>query len=127
MRAKADQLAEYGNDNQDYQIDPVIIPASMLLDLKAYIENQELFNYILFLHVSRMTLLVKLINKSMNLKMQQRLQKQKLGTQQKMDNGGIEIDLFQINQANKNEVGKDQDMMETYFLESLKSIYMTIV
>jgi hypothetical protein len=44
-----------------------------------------------------------------------------------MDNGGIEIDLFQINQVIKNEIGKDQDMIETYFLESLKSIYMTIV
>jgi len=27
----------------------------------------------------------------------------------------------------KNEVGKDKDMIETFFLESLKSVYITIV
>lgn len=36
------------------------------------------------------------------------------------------MDLFQINQVLKNEIGKDVDMIEAYFQEALKSIYITI-
>lgn len=77
------------------------------------------------LHIIRMTLLVKLVNKSTNLKVQQRLQKQRQVEQ--VETSGISIDLFHINQVTKNEVGKDQDMIESFFLESLKSIYMTVI
>ena len=37
------------------------------------------------------------------------------------------MDLFQINQNLKNEIGKDIDMIETYLQESLKSVYITIM
>ena len=36
------------------------------------------------------------------------------------------MDMFQINQNIKNEVGKDVDMIEAYLQESLKAIYITI-
>lgn len=37
------------------------------------------------------------------------------------------MDLFQINQVLKNEIGKDVDMIETYLQESLKAIYITVM
>ena len=36
------------------------------------------------------------------------------------------MDLFQINQMLKNEIGKDVDMIEAYLQDSLKAIFMTI-
>lgn len=90
-----------------------------------YIEIQESLYYVMCLHILRMTLLIKLVNKSTNLKIQQRLQKQR--QVQQVETSGISIDLFHINQMTKNEIGKDQDMIESFFLESLKSIYMTVI
>ena len=39
----------------------------------------------------------------------------------------IEMDLFQINQVLKNEIGKDVDMIESFMQESLKAIYVTVL
>lgn len=72
-------------------------------------------------------MLVKLVNKSQNLKFQERIKKQHRAESHSQNAQGIEIDLFQINQQLKNEIGKDVDMIETYFQESLKSIYITVL
>lgn len=37
------------------------------------------------------------------------------------------MDLFQINQVLKNEIGKDVDMIESFMQESLKAIYVTVL
>jgi hypothetical protein len=72
-------------------------------------------NYVLLLHITRITLLVKLVTKSQNLKNLERSLKHHKGQAHNQDTGAIENDLFQINQNIKNEIGKDQDMIETYF------------
>jgi hypothetical protein len=61
-----------------------------------------------------MILLIKLVNKSTNLRAQERVQKQQKA-QARSTEAGIEMDLFQINQVLKNEIGKDVDMIEVYF------------
>jgi len=82
-------------------------------------------NYVLMLHCLRITLLIKVINKSQQIKTQERILKQHKAQSHK-DVAGIEMDLFQINQALKNEIGKDVDMIEGYVQESLKAVYVTI-
>ena len=120
-RMDNDNESDDSNKKKVIEKDPLIIPAKNLLKFRQYVEIQEQFNYIIMLHVLRMTLLIKLVNKSMNLKYQERLLKQNMG-KERVQESGIDVDLFKINQVLKNEIGKDQDMIESYFQESLKAI-----
>jgi hypothetical protein len=85
-----------------------------LLQFDKDLDLQEGMNYTLMLHCMRMVLLIKLVNKSTNLRAQERTQKQQKA-QARSTEAGIEMDLFQINQVLKNEIGKDVDMIEIYF------------
>ena len=106
---------------------PTVQPCKDILTIEKYTEYHENINYTLLLHIIRMTLLVKLVNKSQNLRNLERNLKHHKGQAHAQDTGVIENDLFQINQNIKNEIGKDQDMIETYFQESLKSMYLAVI
>lgn len=58
-----------------------------------YIKIQGQIEYILMLHCLRMVMLVKLINKSHNLKYQERINKQ-YWAEHSAGDAGIELDLF---------------------------------
>lgn len=65
---EADQAAidaVFGTTNLD---DPKIITAEEIVTFDKYFDFQEGLNYILLLHIMRMMLLVKVVNKSQNLK-----------------------------------------------------------
>lgn len=61
----------FGPTNDGY----VIITADQLVPLNKYFDFQEAMNYIILLHCLRMTLLIKIINKSSYLKNQERIVK----------------------------------------------------
>ena len=97
-----------------------------MLSFEKYCEFIEQSNYAFYMHISRMTLMMKLINKSVKIREYERDLKQQKA-QRSGGDGGIETDLFQINQVLKNEIGKDVDMIESFVQESLKAIYTSLL
>ena len=53
-----------------------IIPAEEILSFDKYFDYQEGLLYVFLLHIMRIIMLVKLVNKSQNLKFQERIKKQ---------------------------------------------------
>lgn len=68
-----------------------------LLAFDKYADFQEAMNYTFMLHCMRMVLLIKLVNKSTQLRAQERAQKQLKAQARGGSEAGIEMDLFQIN------------------------------
>ena len=126
---KSDSFWEQLYRQQVGERDPfkqMILTSGELITFDKYIDFQESTYYVVMSHVNRMTLLVKLLNKSFSIREQERLKKQIKATQTTNNAETIEMDLFQINQTLKNEIGKDIDMVETFLQDSLKAIYIAI-
>jgi len=104
-----------------------IVKGEELISFDKYIEYAENMQYIILLHSQRMVMLTKLINKSFEIRNQERIKKQMKAHQGQSDIVDIEMDLYQINAVLKNEIGKDIDMIESFMQESLKAIYITIL
>lgn len=104
-----------------------VLKGDELCGFEKYCEFIESANYVFYMHITRMTLLMKLINKSVEIRRFERDVKQKKAQSRSGGDGGIETDLFQINQVLKNEVGKDVDMIENFLQESLKGIYTSLL
>lgn len=56
--------------------DPRIVPAEEIIGFEKYFDYQEGLSYVFLLHILRIIMLVKLVNKSQNLKFEERIKKQ---------------------------------------------------
>ena len=74
-----------------------VVAGEELLAFDKYADFQEAMNYTFMLHCMRMVLLIKLVNKSTQLRAQERAQKQLKAQARGGSEAGIEMDLFQIN------------------------------
>ena len=104
-----------------------VVQGEDLISLDKLAEYQESMQYVFILHAQRIIMLTKLVNKSYEIRNQERLKKQMKAQAGSSDIVDIEMDLFQINQVLKNEIGKDVDMIESFMQESLKAIYVTVL
>lgn len=104
-----------------------ILTGEELVSFNTYVDQAENLNYFLVLHVQRMILLMKLVNKSFSIRNLGRLKKQESAQMGSKGTDTIELDLFQINQTLKNEIGKDVDMIEAFLQESLRATYVTVL
>ena len=103
---------------------PIVYKGEELIPFDQYQEHKEFLIYNLMLHCMRIIFQLKLINKSMNLREEDRLQTAKKAQSSGGDSKGIAMDLFQINQNLKNDSGIDVDIIEGYFLDSIKSVFI---
>ena len=70
---------------------------------------------------------MKLVNKSFTIRNLERKKNQEKASKHNTDSVSIETDMFQINKASNNEIGKDVELIETLLQDSLKAIYLTVL
>ena len=123
-RFRADLEVKYGSASPE---DGKVVQGEDLIGFDKYVDYQENMKYIFLMHAQRIIMLTKLVNKSYEIRNQERQKKQMRAQASSSDIVDIEMDLFQINQVLKNEIGKDVDMIESFMQESLKAIYVTVL